>query len=56
MRPMLLLTTLAAAKDLQKLIRQMTLEEKLGLLHGSPSNYTGATAAITEQLYAALIV
>ena len=48
MRPLLLLTTLAAAKDLQKLIRQMTLEEKLGLLHGAPSNYTGATTAITR--------
>jgi beta-glucosidase-like glycosyl hydrolase len=48
MRPLLLLTTLAAAKDLQKLIKQMTLEEKLGLLHGSASNYTGATTAITR--------
>ena len=46
MRPILLLTTLAAAKDLQKLIKQMTLDEKLALLHGSTSNYTGATTAI----------
>ena len=30
------------------MIRQMTLDEKLGLLHGSPSNYTGATTAITR--------
>ena len=48
MRPLLLLTALAAAKDLQKLIKQMTLEEKLGLLHGSASNYTGATTAIAR--------
>ena len=48
MRPLLLLTTLAAAKDLQKLIKQMTLSEKLGLLHGSASNYTGATTAIAR--------
>ena len=48
MRPILLLTTLAAAKDLQKLIKQMTLNEKLGLLHGSASNYTGATTAIAR--------
>ena len=45
---MLLLTTLAAAKDLQKLIKLMTLTEKLGLLHGSASNYTGATTAIAR--------
>ena len=45
---LLLLTTLAAAKDLQKLIKKMTLDEKLGLLHGSASNYTGATTAITR--------
>ena len=37
MRPLIIvLATLAAAKDLQKLIKQMTLEEKLGLLHGAP--------------------
>ncbi len=48
MRPILLLTTLAAAKDLQKLIKQMTLDEKLALLHGSTSNYTGATTAIAR--------
>ena len=48
MRPILLLTTLAAAKDIQKILRQMTLDEKLGLLHGSASNYTGATTAITR--------
>ena len=37
MRPLIIvLATLAAAKDLQKLIRQMTLDEKLGLLHGAP--------------------
>ena len=36
MRPLIIvLATLAAAKDLQKLIKQMTLDEKLGLLHGS---------------------
>ena len=45
---MLLLTTLAAAKDLPKLIKQMTLDEKLGLLHGSASNYTGATTAVAR--------
>ena len=38
MRPLIIvLATLAAAKDLQKLIKQMTLDEKLGLLHGAPS-------------------
>ena len=49
MRPLIIvLATLAAAKDLQKLINQLTLDEKLGLLHGAPSNYTGATTAITR--------
>jgi len=31
---------------LKALVQQMTLDEKLGLLHGTPSNYTGATAAV----------
>ena len=50
MRPLIIvLTTLAAAKDLQNLLKQMTLDEKLGLLHGAPSNYTGATTAIARR-------